>query len=224
MEPENFRFNACFFLKLGKNINQEALHDALLQLNQEAELQRISLSATEEGPVQFPHFPADALISRHSFADQHQAQSWMERQNQLPFPLDGSVPLLQWHIIALPAGDLLLYGKYHHLVLDGFGQSMLIERLAQIYTSSVQHATCPASEWVTREAYFESLDNYTAGTQHPRDMAFWTAKLASTEGATTLGKNRSSMARGLLQTRCTLAQDLYRQINTFASEHGLTLP
>ncbi|WP_434462311.1 amino acid adenylation domain-containing protein [Serratia plymuthica] len=224
MEPENFRFNACFFLKLGKNINQEALHDALLQLNQEAELQRISLSATEEGPVQFPHFPADALISRHSFADQHQAQSWMERQNQLPFPLDGSVPLLQWHIIALPAGDLLLYGKYHHLVLDGFGQSMLIERLAQIYTSSVQHATCPASEWVTREAYFDSLDNYTAGTQHPRDMAFWTAKLASTEGATTLGKNRSSMARGLLQTRCTFAQDLYRQINTFASEHGLTLP
>lgn len=224
MEPENFRFNACFFLDPGKEINSDTLHGALLQLNEEAELQRISLSLTEEGPIQFPYFQPDDLIFRHLFSSEHEAQSWMEQQNQIPLPLDGSTPLLQWHIILLPAGKILLYGKYHHLVLDGFGQSMLIERLAQIYNAGIEHVEPPASEWVTREAYFENLNDYSAGTQHQRDMTFWTTKLASVEGATTLGKSRSSMARGILQTRNTLAQNLYHQIKGFSAEHNLTLP
>ncbi|MBI6135787.1 MULTISPECIES: non-ribosomal peptide synthetase [Serratia] len=224
LDTENFRFNASFFLDLGHDICWNSIDSALSRLSEEAELQRVSVQETEDDVVQSPHFPARALIFHHRFAELEQARQWMAQQTRRPFALDGSAPLLQWHLIALGTGQTLLYCKYHHLVLDGYGQSLLLARLAEIYNAARHNTPTPPSPWVSNDAWFNNNDDYAAGPHSQRDRAFWTAHLANAEGPTTLGTRKSTFARDLLQIRHTLDDDLYQQITTFSSARAASLP
>ncbi|HDJ1441448.1 TPA: amino acid adenylation domain-containing protein [Serratia rubidaea] len=219
LDTENFRFNASFFLDLGDDLRLNSIDSALNRLGEEAELQRVCVQETEDDVVQSPHFPARALIFHHRFAEMTQARQWMAQQTRLPFALDGSAPLLQWHLIALETGQTLLYCKYHHLVLDGYGQSLLTARLAEIYNAERHNTPVPPSRWVSNDAWFNHSDNYAAGPRSQRDRDFWTTHLAHAEGSTTLGARKSTFARDLLQIRHTVDDDLYQQITASSSAH-----
>ncbi|MEQ1963770.1 amino acid adenylation domain-containing protein [Xenorhabdus khoisanae] len=224
LDTNNFRLNANFSLDFGLLIDRELLQSALIQLSNEAELQRVSIQETEEEVLQRVFFPAQSLIHNQRFATSDQSLKWIELQTRIPFKLDGSEPLLQWHLIALESGQTYLYCKYHHLILDGYSQTLLIKRLAEIYNARIQNSLPTPSGWVSNDTWFENVDDYAVSARYRRDRDFWATHLANVEGASSLGSKKSSFAKEILQTRTTLNNELCLEIKSFSSEYQVSLP
>ncbi|MET9722773.1 condensation domain-containing protein [Streptomyces zaomyceticus] len=74
----------------------------------------------------------------------------------------------------------LLYFRYHHIVLDGFGQYLYLRRLAELYEAfeSGRAPTAPAAVPLERLAADEAA--YLRSPQYAEDAAYWHAERSST--------------------------------------------
>ncbi|MEV4942407.1 condensation domain-containing protein [Streptomyces zaomyceticus] len=77
----------------------------------------------------------------------------------------------------------LLYFRYHHIVLDGFGQYLHLRRLAELYEAfeSGRAPAAPAAVPLERLAADEAA--YLRSPQYAEDAAYWHAERSSTAPA-----------------------------------------
>jgi len=108
------------------------------------------------------------------------AEAWMRADISTPVDLTGGGPLLRQALYRLAADRYAYYLRYHHIVLDGFGQTMYWLRVARTYTSL---AGGPAVSTAARAAgrLSDLLDEETAYrtcADFVRDREYWLERFA----------------------------------------------
>ncbi len=150
---------------------------ALARLVQENEALRLAPHADGTQTL-LPHVDSNLrIVDLGSAAEPRQAmRSWWQDWIRQPFVLDGTPP---WRFALLRANDALhgLTIQFHHLVMDGWGTSHVMQRWSEIY-----NAMGAGEEPVTLKdpgyrAFIEESNVYMHSPAFERDAAYWRAQL-----------------------------------------------
>lgn len=104
-------------------------------------------------------------------------QNWWAAAVQRPFALDGTPP---WRIALLRASEVLhgLVMQFHHLVMDGWGTSLVMKRWSEIYNLlEAGQAIVRPSGLASYRQFIEESNDYALSDAFDRDAAYWHARI-----------------------------------------------
>ncbi|MGW5496076.1 non-ribosomal peptide synthase/polyketide synthase [Streptomyces olivaceoviridis] len=125
------------------------------------------------------------------------AGAWTEaRQAEAPPALtDG--PLFSHTLLRLGPDHDRLYFRYHHILLDAYGQMLYVRRLLDVYNALAVGERPTAAAFAPLADLVAEENAYTDSARHERDHAYWLRRCADLPASTELGSGPSSLARAL---------------------------
>jgi len=119
-----------------------------------------------------------------SFPTEASALAWMRARFELPFD-DISTEVFEDALIQISSGEYWYYAKAHHLVMDGWGFALQMQRLLELYGFL---AGGNPAEMAGREAYSSFADymhgqsGYRESTSYARSLEYWLARHTGSSG------------------------------------------
>ncbi|KNE75171.1 non-ribosomal peptide synthase (plasmid) [Candidatus Burkholderia crenata] len=86
--------------------------------------------------------------------------------------------LFRWCLIRLSDEHHIFFHAYHHIVMDGVGYVLLLERVAEVYRALRSDLPLPVCRFATASAIVDDEVRYRASEQFAVDRAFWQARAA----------------------------------------------
>ncbi|MFJ8495446.1 non-ribosomal peptide synthase/polyketide synthase [Streptomyces sp. NPDC094038] len=126
------------------------------------------------------------------------ARAWTEaRQAEAPPALtDG--PLFSHTLLRLGADRDRLYFRYHHILLDAYGQVLYVRRLLDVYNALAAGDRPGAATFAPLADVVAEESAYADSPRYQRDRAHWLAEFADLPASTELGGGGpASLARSL---------------------------
>ncbi|MBV2155097.1 non-ribosomal peptide synthetase, partial [Kitasatospora sp. SUK 42] len=105
------------------------------------------------------------------------ALAWMAQDRKRPLDLARD-PLFSLALLSLSPTCHIVYQNYHHLVMDGFGQSLVRRRMARMYTALAAGGTVPQSPFGSLDILIRSDADYRDSAQFTSDRSYWTERFA----------------------------------------------
>ncbi|MFE6778221.1 amino acid adenylation domain-containing protein [Streptomyces sp. NPDC057702] len=210
LDPDSPAQNTAEYLEIHGPLDPVAFAEALHRTTGEADALRVRLVADPGGadgprqvPVEieppgrpapegagdvarcaFPLHQADLRAPDAGADPDAAALAWMRADLATPFDLERG-PLFQHALFRVGDERWLWYQRVHHIVMDGYGYSLLARRVAEVYTALATGAE-PAPSPFGRLADLVADDRaYRAGDTFARDRAHWAAAFGATLPADT---------------------------------------
>ncbi|MFF5718995.1 amino acid adenylation domain-containing protein [Streptomyces buecherae] len=172
--------NCGGYVEINGEVDEGKLAEAVRLAAAETEAPRLRF-ATEDGePHQYLAESADPLrvVRLDGERDpERAAEEWMHADLARPTDLaDG--PLVHHTLLRLTADRSLFFLRYHHIVLDGYGQVLYWRRLGALYTAQVTGVAARPTSWAPLADLLAEERAYRASDQHAADRAHWLATMA----------------------------------------------
>ncbi|MER5769825.1 amino acid adenylation domain-containing protein [Streptomyces sp. NPDC001985] len=213
LDPGSPRYNCGSYLELPGGIDPELMRRAVRRAVDEAEALRVRFHDRDgpggATPVQTVHpTPADPLelLDTTTAADpMAAAEAWMRAdQSEAASLTDG--PLARHVLITVAPGTRLLYLRYHHIVMDGYGQTLHLRRIAEICTALAAGTEIPPPRARPLRETVAEAAAYENSAAHTRDRDFWLGRFAERPEPVSLGGQRTHAARSLLRHATDLGE------------------
>nr|WP_168496387.1 non-ribosomal peptide synthetase [Streptomyces sp. RLB1-33]QIY73939.1 amino acid adenylation domain-containing protein [Streptomyces sp. RLB1-33] len=149
----------------------------------------------------------DTLDLRAEPDPQAAARAWMDR-DLATVPDLAAGPLFRHALLRLSDRRHLLYFRYHHIVLDGFGQTRYISRLAEIYSALLVGASVPPCRYHRLTDLGAEETAYRTSSQRENDRRFLLDRLRDVEERQSLAEGVASPAARALRHHADLPEDL----------------
>jgi amino acid adenylation domain-containing protein len=154
---------------------------ALRRVVGEADALRVRFTGGGDGPRQIVQPLSEWLMPVVDVSDDSDpraaAQAWMARDMARPMDLTVG-PLFSYALIRLRSDWFVWYQGYHHIVMDGFGLSLIARRVAEVYTAFTQGRACDQNVFGSLRQLLDSDSAYRASEQFTQDQAYWTKRFA----------------------------------------------
>lgn len=147
---------------------------------------------------------------------------WWHARMAEPFALDGTPP---WRMALLRAHDSLhgLTIQFHHLVMDGWGTSLVMQRWSALYNALESgEAPAPPTHRPYRQ-FVEESQAYRGSAAFARDAAFWRAQFPEAPAPLIERRHGRTHAPALPPARLAaqrLARPEYDELKAFAQLNG----
>jgi amino acid adenylation domain-containing protein/non-ribosomal peptide synthase protein (TIGR01720 family) len=151
---------------------REALRATIAQ----ADALRIVLHPTDAVPVQEFRDFAEFSLETYEFPDDAKARDWMVDQFNVPFALYDS-PLFHFALIRISAVRHYWFYKYHHLINDGWGISLVVQRVAAHYAALSDRRADTENEHRTYRDFITAERSYSNSARYREDQQYWSEKL-----------------------------------------------
>ncbi len=154
---------------------------------------------------------------------QQAMQAWWQRQLAAPFPANGRPP---WRFALLRGGPELhaLTIQFHHLVMDGWGTTLIVRRWSEIYNDLAAGRAPEPGRALPYRRFIEDSLAYRDSPAFARDGDWWLARLGHPPPA--LVERRYETAFGCLPAAHLHTQRVdredYRTLETLAAARGVT--
>ncbi|WP_164986374.1 non-ribosomal peptide synthetase [Streptomyces roseicoloratus] len=170
--------NCAGYVEIRGRVDEAHLAEAVRRAVGETDALRVKFVADEKGtPWQVPA-DADAPLHTKDFGAEADpfgaAEEWV--RSDLATPVDlAEDPLFTHTLLRLAPDHFLFHLRYHHIVLDGYGQVLYWRRLAQIYTALEQGTPVREKSAGTLRELLDEEAEYRASPAHENDRAHWLA-------------------------------------------------
>ncbi|WP_019071574.1 non-ribosomal peptide synthetase [Streptomyces hokutonensis] len=205
LDPGNPRYNCASYLEIRGPVDVALLRRAVDTALAEAEALRVRLDDTD-GPGQTvtPLAESQLEVLDLSAADGPRAAAdWMRAELSRPVDLL-SGRLVRHVLIKDSPATRLLYLRYHHLVMDGLGQTAHIRRIAEVYTALTAGVEPPPARALPLRDLVAEDRAYAVSAAHDRDRAHWLDRFADHPDPVSLSDYDAGSARGLLRRTTAL--------------------
>ncbi|MDT0269137.1 amino acid adenylation domain-containing protein [Streptomyces sp. DSM 44915] len=188
LDPRSAAFNCGTYLDIRGGLDLALLRDAVLRAVGEHEALRTRYVGTPDGPRQYVEpAAADTVwelvdLTDRGAAAEAAARARMETDVGTPVDL-GATGGCRHIAFRLAADRTLLYFRYHHISLDGFGQTLHLRRIAAVYRALAAGERPPAGHAAPLARLLDEEAAYAGSAAHTRDHAYWRAESASHTGA-----------------------------------------
>ena len=168
--------NCGGYIEIHGQLNEGHLAEAVRRAVGETDALRVRFVADEEDrPWQVPA-DVDAPLHVREFGRQSEprsaAEDWV--RSDLATPVDLTTdPLFTHTLLRLAPDHFLFHLRYHHIVLDGYGQVLYWRRLAQIYTALEQGTAVREKSAGTLADLLDEEARYRTSPDHESDRAHW---------------------------------------------------
>ncbi|WP_238782632.1 amino acid adenylation domain-containing protein [Streptomyces monomycini] len=229
LDPASPAQNTAEYLEIHGPVDPALFSDALHQVVAEADALRVRIVETPEGPRQLPLTTGPAPLPLH-LADLRAeadpdgaARAWMHADLAEPFDLAAG-PLFAHALFRVGDTRWLWYQRVHHVVMDGFGYSLLARRTAEVYTALASGEPVGPdpfgrlTDLVADDAAYRASDTYEADRQH------WNEAFADRPEAVNLAGRTALPSRTHLRRTAYLGPEVTERLKELASSVRATWP
>ncbi|MGW0890423.1 amino acid adenylation domain-containing protein [Saccharopolyspora sp. NPDC002578] len=206
LDRANPIYNTSEYVEIHGPVDPELFADALTRVLAEADTLRIRVVETEDGPRQLidrPWEPSLPVVDVSGDADPMSAAlRWMrgDLAEQVDLAVGGPEGRLFTAALLKPADDRWLwYQRIHHVAIDGYGFSIVLRRVAEVYTALVAGDEPGRSPFGPLESLLEAERDYRASEKFERDAEFWRERFADRPEPGTLAGRSGRTARTFLR-------------------------
>lgn len=167
------------FVKIDGPVDFEVFERSIRHVVGEADPVRATFSESGGQVRQRLLDVADFEVAFHDLthADQPmvEARAVASALQRTPMPFDG--PLLRFAYFRAGADESYFFACCHHIVADGIGLALVLQRIAAVYSESVAGVAIQPSYFSSVRDLLDSEDAYEASADYAEDEAYWTANL-----------------------------------------------
>ncbi|MFG3052749.1 amino acid adenylation domain-containing protein [Kitasatospora sp. NPDC048239] len=227
-------YNSAGYLDLRGPLDRGRLRGALHRLVTEAECLRARFAETDGEPRQYLEDLTELPLSEPDFSADPDpgaaADGWLRADLAEPFDLAAG-PLFRLGALTLAEDRTLLYLCVHHLLCDGFSQTVLWRRLAELYAEPVTEGE--AAEGAATAGALPPLAGllaaeaeYAASPHARKDAAFWQRRFPEPPELLSLSRRRptGTAPQGFLRRTAALTPAAAAHLRTAAARADVTWP
>ncbi|WP_181774388.1 non-ribosomal peptide synthase/polyketide synthase [Amycolatopsis pittospori] len=183
LDPADPVYTIGWFTDLRGGIDLGRLGDAVRRAVAEAECLHVTVDHEDGTPVQRPATPGEVAVLDFSGEPDPEGASdeWMRAELAVVADL-GRGPLTAHALLVLAEDRVRWFQRYHHLVMDAYGQAVLARRAAELYAGTAEEVAWPLSGLPDAEAAYDGA----------ADRAYWLAELAGRPNPVRLLERASS--------------------------------
>ncbi len=181
-------YNVAQFMAIDGFIEPAIFEAALRQVVEEAQSVRLQFINNGDEVQQFVGSSDWALAMLDFSAEanpQAAAEAWMKADYEKPVDLSKG-PLFGYALLKVASDKFLWYQRYHHIAMDGFGRSLVAQRVADVYNAMVQGKEIAPCPFGTISQLLQNAAEYRASEQWIEDKAFWIKRCADLPEPVTL--------------------------------------
>ncbi|GHH35659.1 non-ribosomal peptide synthetase [Streptomyces candidus] len=227
LDPESPAQNTAECLEIHGPVDPEVFARALRQVTSEADALRVRVAEGDGGPRQFeiddlelPLHIADLRSGPDPVAD---AYAWMRADLATPVDLARG-PLFAHALLRVADNRWLWYQRVHHLVMDGFGYSLLARRTAEVYTALAAGEPPSGSPFARLADLVEEDAGYQVSETYDKDRRFWDGAFADRPEAPNLAGRTALPSRTFHRRTAHLSPLATDRLRELASSIKATWP
>ncbi|MGH3779323.1 MAG: amino acid adenylation domain-containing protein, partial [Pseudonocardiaceae bacterium] len=199
-------YNAGEYLDIDGPVDPVRFEAALRQVVGEIDALHVRFVETDDGPRQSLVPSLEWVMPVIDTSDDPDpmtaAQAWMRAHLARPMDLARG-PLFRYALIKLGPERFVWYQAYHHIVMDGYGYSLVAHRMAQVYTALATGQPCPPQVFGSLRELLDSDVTYRESEQFAQDQAYWVKRFADQPQPTRLVTRSSTTPEHLVhRTSC----------------------
>ncbi|MGW7516150.1 amino acid adenylation domain-containing protein [Streptomyces sp. NPDC054796] len=232
LDPASPAQNTAEYLEIRGTLDPVLFAEALHRTTGEADALRVRFTTDADGvPRQLPleieppghGFPLYATDLREHTDPDAVAHTWMRDDLTEPFDLETG-PLFKHALFQVGDARWLWYQRVHHVVMDGFGYSLLVQRVADLYTALADGRTPGASPFgrladlVAEDAAYHSSAALTV------DRAHWSGQFADRPEVPTLAGSGALAGRTFHRRTGHLGPEATERLRALATSVRATWP
>ncbi|XSD76582.1 non-ribosomal peptide synthetase DhbF [Bacillus subtilis] len=181
LDPDNPIYNTAEYIEINGPINIALFEEALRHVIKEAESLHVRFGENMDGPWQMINPSPDVqlhVIDVSSEPDPEKtALNWMKADLAKPVDL-GYDPLFNEALFIAGPDRFFWYQRIHHIAIDGFGFSLIAQRVASTYTALIKGQTAKGRSFGSLQAILEENTDYRGSVQYEKDRQFWLDRFA----------------------------------------------
>jgi nonribosomal peptide synthetase DhbF len=148
------------------------------------------------------------------------AQAWMATNMARPMDLARG-PLFSYALIKVKPAQFLWYQGYHHIVMDGFGYSLVARRVADVYTALTQGRPCDENVFGSLRQLLDSDSFYRSSDQFAQDREYWMKRFADHPEPARLAGRPSGTSENFAQMTSYLSPSRVDRLQVAARRAGV---
>lgn len=180
MYPEDPIYNIGAKIAIKGNISYKLLNEAyVILINQHDAYRSVIDQSGEEALLNI----REEHDSQLGFADfsacenaDEAANEFMQEEFQIPFKLDEGKLLHKFILVKINEAFHYLFSVYHHIITDGWGTSLMFQRLVKNYNELVEHGKVITEYPYTYRDFVSDDLAYFLSQDFHKDKLYWTEK------------------------------------------------
>ena len=226
LDPQSSAYNISEYVEILGPVYPELFCRAADIVVKETDALHLRIVDTQDGPRQYigdrewvmPFFD----VSGESDPDAA-AAAWMEDEVRHVVDLARG-PIFRVALLQVAEDRYFVFVRSHHICNDGFGGSVFIQRLAQVYSSL---AAGEAVEIGNTGSWFDLLEydeEYRKSAKYSVDREYWLEYLRGRPEPVTLSGKSPGRPSGLIRTKCSIPRTQMDALQNVAETYGASLP
>ena len=230
LEPESSVYNLPVVVRLGGELDVDALRAALSEVVRRHHVLRTTFHLVDDQPRQVvsPHVDLDFPVTDLSSEIEREieARRLADEEARRPFDLSRG-PMLRAQLLRLADTDHVLLCTIHHIASDGWSMGLLVKEVAVLYQAFAAGQPSPLPELPVQYVDFASWQRqWLSGEVLEKQLAYWKQEL---DGAPAMLELPTDRPRPLVRSyrgaryEFKLDDDLSEQLKHLSRKEGATL-
>ncbi|WP_328345345.1 amino acid adenylation domain-containing protein [Streptomyces violaceus] len=209
LDPDGTLYNCGVRLALEGHLDIPSLRAAVRRALTEAESLRARfVTCGDELRLRIADVPQEPLpvvdLRAEPSGAEAAAHAWTDAD--LATPMDpGRDPLAAHTLLRLADDRAWLHLRYHHIVLDGYGQNLYLRRLADLYSALAAGRDPGAGPFAPLDHLLAEDEEYRLSPRHARDRAHWLREFGGAPAPVTLAGRTAAPSAAVLRSAVRLS-------------------
>ncbi|MGW0940455.1 amino acid adenylation domain-containing protein [Streptomyces sp. NPDC002666] len=227
LDPLSPAQNTAECLEIDGPLDPELFAAALRQVVVETDALRVRLEDGPQGPRQTVATSAELPLTVHDLRDvpdaEGRAEAWMRADLAEPCDLAAG-PLFRHALFRVGQDRWLWYQRIHHLVMDGFGYSLLVRRTAEVYSALVRGRAPGPRTFGTLAGLVAQDAAYRSSEAFAADRTHWSEAFADRPEPPRLAGRGALPSRTFLRRTAHLGPETADRMRELATQLRATWP
>ena len=222
----NSVFKIAEYLVINDEVAFAPLSQAIRQAVADTQAYNMCFQSTDNGPVQTALLDQSwsvRFVDCSAESDPHSVALDLMQQDMDSEMSLATGPLFSYVLFKISPTCYYLYHCVHHIISDGYGSHLFMQRVAELYNAFYHDHPLPACSFTAFTDVMSDENAYLSSPTWEKDRQYWLKRWQQPPVATSLSRDNAVCAE-VYRQQDYLPEQLSQQLRGLASQLNVTLP